>query len=136
VLEIGTGSGYQAALLALLAREVFTVEIVPELAERACAALRSLAVENVAVRVGDGRRGWPDAAPFDRIVVTAAPDAIPEPLLHQLAPGGRLLAPVGRGDDQELRLVTRDAEGRLDAASILAVRFVPLTGGEPAPPSA
>jgi protein-L-isoaspartate(D-aspartate) O-methyltransferase len=136
VLEVGTGSGYQAAVLALLAREVYSVEIVPELAERAAAALRALGIENVSVRIGDGRRGWPEAAPFDRIVLTAAPEAIPEDLLHQLAPGGRLLAPVGAGDEQELRLVTRAADGSFASSPILAVRFVPLTGAPRGPPAA
>jgi protein-L-isoaspartate(D-aspartate) O-methyltransferase len=138
VLEVGTGSGYQAAVLSLLAREVFSVEIVPELSERAAAALAAFGAANVRLRVGDGRRGWPEAAPFDRVIVTAAADAVPEPLLAQLAPGGRLVAPIGEAYEQRLELVTKDAAGRLDATALLPVRFVPLTGGDspPAPPSA
>ena len=138
VLEIGTGSGYQAAILAQLAREVFSIEIVPELSARAGQALARLGVENVRLRVGDGRLGWPEEAPFDRIVLTAAPERIPEPLLRQLAPGGRLVAPLGTGEGQVLRLVTKDADGQLDAKDLLPVRFVPLIGGDrgPAGPSA
>jgi protein-L-isoaspartate(D-aspartate) O-methyltransferase len=133
VLEIGTGSGYQAAILSLLAREVFSIEVVPELSARAAEALAALGITNVHLRVGDGRRGWPEEAPFDRIVLTAAPLVVPEPLLHQLAPGGRLLAPVGPGEDQVLRLVTKDQDGALAARDILPVRFVPLTGDDPPP---
>jgi protein-L-isoaspartate(D-aspartate) O-methyltransferase len=138
VLEVGTGSGYQTAILSALAREVYSVEIVAELSERAAAALAAFGATNVRLRVGDGRRGWPEAAPFDRVMVTAAAERIPEPLLLQLAPGGRLVAPVGEPGEQLLQLVTRDADGRLDATGLLPVRFVPLTGDDspPAPPSA
>ena len=133
VLEIGTGSGYQAAVLGLLACEVFSVEVLPELSARAAEALAELGIRNVRLRVGDGRRGWPEEAPFDRIVVTAAPATLPEPLIVQLAPGGRLLAPLGSGEDQVLRLVTKDAAGRLSATDLLPVRFVPLVGDDPTP---
>ena len=134
VLEIGTGSGYQAAILSLLAREVFSVEILPALATSAEASLAAFGATNVRLRQGDGRRGWPEAAPFDRVLLTAAPAAtIPEPLLVQLAPGGRLLAPVGAAEDQRLVLVTRDPAGRLASTDLLPVRFVPLTGDDPAP---
>jgi protein-L-isoaspartate(D-aspartate) O-methyltransferase len=135
VLEVGTGSGYQAAVLAALAGEVFSLEVVPELSAGAAAALADLGITNVHLRVGDGRRGWPEEAPFDRVVLTAAPLAIPEPLVRQLAPGGRLLAPVGPAEDQVLRLVTRDHAGALAARDILPVRFVPLTGEDPPPAS-
>ena len=138
MLEVGTGSGYQAAVLSRLAREVFSVEIHPPLSAAAAAALAALGATNVHLRVGDGRRGWPEEAPFDRLLVTAAPEVLPEPLIFQLARGGRLIAPVGAEHEQRLRLVTRDGAGRLDAIDLLPVRFVPLTGddGAPAPPSA
>ena len=126
VLEIGTGSGYQAAVLAELAREVHSIEIVEPLAERARATLESLGYSNLRLRVGDGYRGWPEAAPFDAIVVTAAPDHVPEPLVDQLAPGGRMLIPVGSAD-QELLVIERGPDG-ITRRSILPVRFVPMTG--------
>lgn len=125
VLEIGTGSGYQAAVLAERVREVYSIEIVGELAARATGVLRRLGYTNVHVRHGDGYSGWPEHAPFDAIIVTAAPDHVPEPLVQQLAPGGRMIIPVGTGD-QELRLIRKTAEGVVDRATI-AVRFVPLT---------
>jgi protein-L-isoaspartate(D-aspartate) O-methyltransferase len=134
VLEIGTGSGYQTAILSLLAREVFSVEIVPELSAAAGAALAELGVANVRLRVGDGRAGWPEEAPFDRVLVTAAPEVLPETLLRQLAPGGRLISPVGVGEQQVLRVVTKDAAGGLQARDVLPVRFVPLAGQDAAPP--
>lgn len=124
ILEIGTGSGYQAAILAELAREVYTIEIVPELGERAKALLQELGYRNVQVRIGDGYLGWPEHQPFDGIIVTAAPDHIPEPLVAQLAPSGRMIIPVGRGD-QQLIVVSRTAEGVVQKA-LLDVRFVPL----------
>lgn len=128
VLEIGTGSGYQAAVLAELAARVYTIEIVRPLAERAAALLRALGYRNVETRIGDGYLGWPEAAPFDAIVVTAAPEQMPQPLIDQLAPGGRLVAPVGtRGGVQQLLLLRKDAQGRSVTRSVLAVRFVPLT---------
>ena len=126
VLEIGTGSGYQAAVLARLAREVYTIEIVPELASRAEADLRRLGFENVHVRQGDGYRGWPEEAPFDAIVVTAAPEHVPKPLVEQLAVGGRLVLPVG-DLYQDLVRITRDAAG-VHEERLLGVRFVPMTG--------
>jgi len=128
VLEIGTGSGYQAAVLSLLARQVFTIEIVAPLATQARERLARLGYANVTVRAGDGYRGWPDQAPFDAILVTAAPPEIPEPLLRQLAPGGRLVAPVGPdGGAQELLVVERTPTG-LTRRMVLPVRFVPMTG--------
>lgn len=127
VLEIGTGSGYQAAILAAMGAKVFTIEIIPALAERAAATLRELGYDQVNVRTGDGYRGWPEAAPFDAIVVTAAPDTIPPALLAQLAEGGRLVIPVGpRLGGQELTLVTK-TQGTLHYRSLLSVRFVPFT---------
>ncbi len=126
VLEIGTGSGYQAAVLSLLAREVFSIEIVKELGERARADLARLGYANVHVRVGDGYQGWPEQAPFDAIIVTAAPDHVPQPLIDQLAVGGRLVLPVG-GFDQELLRIERDATG-LRREHLIGVRFVPMRG--------
>lgn len=127
VLEIGTGSGYQSAVLAELAREVFTIEIVPELARTAAARLKELRYENVTVREGDGYRGWPERAPFDAIIVTAAPERIPQPLLDQLAPEGILVIPVG-GFFQELKVFRKSRDGKLTEKDILPVRFVPMTG--------
>jgi protein-L-isoaspartate(D-aspartate) O-methyltransferase len=125
VLEVGTGSGYQAAVLAQLGAQVWSIEIVEQLARTADVRLRELGYA-VSVRHGDGYAGWPEHAPFDAIVVTAAPPAIPEPLLQQLAVGGRLVVPVGRGS-QELYVVTRSATG-YDRKTVLPVRFVPMTG--------
>lgn len=130
VLEVGTGSGYQTALLALLAAEVFSVEIVPELAGRAAAVLlETLALRNVRLRVGDGRAGWPEAAPFDAVLVTAAPAEVPAVLLEQLAPGGRLVLPVGPDpESQRLLLVRRGSDGVTTSTDLMRVRFVPLIG--------
>jgi protein-L-isoaspartate(D-aspartate) O-methyltransferase len=130
-LEVGTGSGYQTALLALLAREVWSVEIVPELAERARGLLLgTMALGNVHLRVGDGSLGWPEAAPFDRILVAAAPDEVPPALVAQLAPGGRMILPVGAAAEvQMLRLVERGDDGVTTSRDLLPVRFVPLTHG-------
>ena len=128
VLEIGTGSGYQAAVLAELGAEVYTIEIVAPLGEQARQRLAGLGYEQVHVRVGDGNLGWPEAAPFDGIIVTAA-GPIPPALVEQLAPDGRLVMPVGvSGGDQELVVITRKADGTLNRTSKLPVRFVPLTG--------
>ena len=126
VLEVGTGSGYQAAVLSVLVREVYSIEIVEPLANEAAERLRRLGYANVKVRAGDGYRGWPDAAPFDGIMVTAAPDHIPKPLLDQLAEGGRLVIPVGK-DFQMLTRVSRTAKG-FKKENLLPVRFVPMTG--------
>ncbi len=127
VLEIGTGSGYQAAILGELAREVYTIEIVPELAERARAVLESMGYSNVHVRAGDGYLGWPEQAPFDAIMVTAAPDHVPQPLIEQLGPGGRLVIPVG-DVDQQIRILTRTPTG-IEETRTIPVRFVPFRRG-------
>lgn len=124
VLEIGTGSGYQAAVLAELARDVYSIEIVPELAERARRDLHRLGYRNVHVRAGDGYAGWPEHAPFDAIVVTAAPDHVPPALVEQLAVNGRMVIPVG-DRVQEMRVITRTARGVTEERTI-PVRFVPL----------
>lgn len=124
VLEIGTGSGYQAAVLAELAREVLTIEIVPQLADRARAALSDARYSNVTVRTGNGYLGWPDRAPFHRIIVTAAPDAIPQALVDQLAVGGIMVVPVGTLS-QEIVIVTKTADGVAEKRTI-PVRFVPM----------
>jgi protein-L-isoaspartate(D-aspartate) O-methyltransferase len=134
VLEIGTGSGYQAAVLSLLARDVYSIEIVPELARSAAAILAKLGYNNVTVRLGDGYQGWPEKAPFDRIIVTAAPPEIPQALIDQLKPGGRLLAPVGDSPlSQELIVVEKTRDGRITRHSVLPVRFVPMVHGTPVP---
>jgi protein-L-isoaspartate(D-aspartate) O-methyltransferase len=127
VLEIGTGSGYQAAVLGELARQVFTIEIVPELARRAEATLKALGYPNVTVRAGDGYAGWVEEAPFDRILVTAAPEQIPKPLIDQLAVGGRLVAPVGgQGETQWITIVEKTPRGIVEKRTI-PVQFVPFT---------
>lgn len=131
VLEIGTGSAYQALVLAAMGCDVYTVEIIPELFERAEAAIQRLAVENVHVALADGHRGWPEAAPFDAIIVTAAPVAVPQALIAQLAPGGRLVIPVGGQDEvQTLRVLERVGD-ELISRKTLPVRFIPLTHGDP-----
>jgi len=130
VLEIGTGSGYQAAILSGLVGNVDTIEIIPELGERARGVLRELGYDNVEVRIGDGYYGWEEHAPFDAIIVTAAASHIPPPLVRQLRPGGRMLIPVGsRFMVQELLLVEKDSDGTVSTRQILPVAFVPLTGG-------
>ena len=126
VLEIGTGSGYQAAVLAELVAEVYTIEIIPSLAARADSLLRALGYENIRVRAGDGYLGWPEAAPFDAVMVTAAPDHIPEPLVEQLGEGGQLILPVGDEYQELVRLTRKDDGNRIE--SLLPVRFVPMTG--------
>jgi protein-L-isoaspartate(D-aspartate) O-methyltransferase len=126
VLEIGTGSGYQAAILGELAKEVFTIEIVEPLATRARQTLARLGYTNVHVRAGNGYLGWPEEAPFDRVMVTAAPDAVPPALVEQLTVGGLMAIPVGTGV-QELRILRRTAGG-LETLRTLPVRFVPMTG--------
>jgi protein-L-isoaspartate(D-aspartate) O-methyltransferase len=126
VLEIGTGSGYQAAILGELAREVYSIEIIPELAERARQTLDTLGYRNIHVRAGNGYLGWPERAPFDAIVVTAAPDEVPQALIEQLAVGGRMVVPVGRGD-QDMMIITKTKDGVVQRKTI-PVRFVPMTG--------
>ena len=129
ILEVGTGSGYQAAVLAGLVSHVYSVEIIEELAASATAVLARLGYDNVTVRAGDGYAGWPEHAPFDGIIVTAAAAEIPPPLLAQLKPGGRLVIPVGEEHGyQELLLVELDEQGEIRRRSVLPVRFVPLTG--------
>ena len=126
VLEIGTGSGYQAAILAELVREVFTIEIIPELGQRSRKLLTDLGYQNIHVRVGDGYQGWPDKAPFDAIIVTAAPPKLPQPLLAQLKIGGRMIIPIGNAR-QELVFIRRTEKG-YERNTMLPVVFVPMTG--------
>jgi protein-L-isoaspartate(D-aspartate) O-methyltransferase len=126
VLEIGSGSGYQAAVLAELTDQVFTIEIVPQLAEMAERNLRAEGYDQVRVRAGDGYRGWPEEAPFQGIIVTAAPDHVPDPLIEQLDEGGRLVIPVGDVYQELVLLYKRD--GEIEKRSVIPVRFVPMTG--------
>jgi protein-L-isoaspartate(D-aspartate) O-methyltransferase len=129
VLEIGTGSGYQAAVLARMARKVCTVEIVAPLGEQAAATLKEQGYDNVEVRIGDGYRGFPECGPFDAIVVTAAIGHVPQPLIDQLKVGGRLVVPVGPSSaGQQLTVVEKTAPDRTTSRSVIAVRFVPFTG--------
>ncbi len=133
VLEVGTGSGYQAAVLSRLVKRVYTVEIIPQLGEAAAARLRELGYENVETRIGDGHLGWPEHAPFDAIIVTAAATSIPPALLEQLKPGGRMIIPVGPPyHTQELILVKKTRKGEIHKRHILPVAFVPMTGEEQA----
>jgi protein-L-isoaspartate(D-aspartate) O-methyltransferase len=130
VLEIGTGSGYQTAILAEIAMQVYSIEIIAALADNARKVLQDLGYTNILIKSGDGYHGWPEYSPFDRIIVTAASETIPEPLLQQLKPEGRLVIPIGdRIHGQELTLVTRDKDGRLTSKNILPVIFVPFTRG-------
>jgi protein-L-isoaspartate(D-aspartate) O-methyltransferase len=131
VLEIGTGSGYQAAVLGELVSEIYTIEVVEPLGLESAAALHRLGYNNVHTRIGDGYKGWPGEAPFDSIIVTAAPDHIPPALLEQLKPGGRLVIPVGKLS-QELLVVTKNADGSTSREVVVPVQFVPLTR-EPGP---
>ena len=127
VLEIGTGSGYQAAVLAKLVHHVYTIEIVPELGRNAKAALKRLSYDNISVRVGDGYKGWPEEKPFDRIIVTAAPEKVPEALIDQLKPGGRMVLPVGpRWWGQDLLVIEKDERGKVVRKNTIPVRFVPM----------
>jgi protein-L-isoaspartate(D-aspartate) O-methyltransferase len=133
VLEVGTGSGYQAAVLAELAAKVCSIEVIPELARNAAAALAGEGYGNVLLRTGDGGLGWPEQAPFDAIVVTAAAPDVPAALIEQLRPGGRMVIPVGpRHGDQDLVLLSKDEAGNLARREILPVAFVPFTGGSAA----
>ena len=129
VLEVGTGSGYQTAVLASLARQVYSLERIPELADAAAQRLRELEFANVAVRAGDGCLGWEEQAPFDGVMVTAAAATVPEALVRQLKPGGRLVIPVGPPQrTQDLQVLDKDAQGRVRVRSVLPVVFVPLIG--------
>jgi protein-L-isoaspartate(D-aspartate) O-methyltransferase len=129
VLEIGTGSGYQAAVCAEIAHAVYTIEIVEELAESAKKRLKELGYRNVFVKAGDGYYGWPEHAPFDAIIGTAAAGRIPEPLIEQLKPGGRMILPYGSPRDlQYLVLITKDKDGKISRKNVMPVRFVPMTG--------
>ena len=137
VLEIGTGSGYQAAVLAELVAHVYTIEIVEDLAKRAAADLKRLGYTNVTVRAGDGYQGWAEAAPFDAVIVTCAPERVPQPLIYQLKNGGRLIIPIGSSWNQEVVLL-RKRGVKLEQQAVLPVQFVPMTGaaqGKPEPPS-
>ncbi|HEU4394734.1 MAG TPA: protein-L-isoaspartate(D-aspartate) O-methyltransferase [Planctomycetota bacterium] len=128
VLDVGTGSGYQAAVLDAMGCRVFSIEILPGLAASAATRLKALGYERVRVRAGDGYLGWPEEAPFDAILVAAAPDHIPRPLVEQLKPGGRLILPVGPdGGVQSLVVVTKREDGTVEEEEVLAVRFVPMT---------
>ena len=135
ILEIGTGSGYQAAVLAALGAEVYSIEIVKPLGEQARQVLRRLGHDRVKVRIGDGYAGWPEAAPFDKVIVTCAPKSIPQPLIDQLKTGGRMIIPVGAGGAQQLHLLEKTAAG-LRQTAVLPVRFVPMTGEAQKPPRA
>jgi protein-L-isoaspartate(D-aspartate) O-methyltransferase len=129
VLEIGTGSGYQAAVLGELAKQVYTIEIVPQLGNHAKNILSNLDYKNVEVKVGDGYKGWAEHAPFDAIIVTAAPDHIPQPLIDQLKPGGRLVIPVGpERQTQKLLVIEKKSDETLKRSELMLVRFVPFTG--------
>ena len=128
VLEIGTGSGYQAAILGELAAEVYTIEIVEPLGKRAAATLQRLGYKNVHVKIGDGYQGWPEHAPFDAIIVTCAPEHVPRPLIEQTKEGGRIIIPVGSAGDQHLYLVEK-REGRLERRMVLPVRLCGASAG-------
>ena len=130
VLEIGTGLGYQAAVLAELAGRIYSVEIIDELAQRAVQRLKREGYTNVEVRVGNGYFGWPEQAPFDKIIVTAAPDLIPPPLINQLKAGGRMVIPVGLPDAQQLVVVDKDLNGRVTTKEIIRVLFSLLEGSD------
>lgn len=129
VLEVGTGSGYQAAVLSLLVKQLYSIEVVADLASEAAERLKRLGYANVEVRAGDGAEGWPEHAPFDGIIVTAAGPVVPPALVEQLKPGGRLVIPVGEAHRQDLRVVHKRADGSTETRSIIPVAFVPLTGG-------
>ena len=130
VLEIGSGLGYQAAVLAELAASVYSVEIVEELAQEARARLKRLGYKNIELKLGDGYYGWPEHAPFDKVIVTASPELVPPPLLGQLKAGGRMVIPAGIADAQQLMLVVKDAKGRVNMREILPVRFSTFEPGD------
>ena len=123
VLEIGTGMGYQSAVLAALARKVYSIEIIEPLAQQAMKRIAAAGFRNVEVRIGNGHHGWPERSPFDRIIATAAPDLIPASLLNQLKPGGRMVIPAGLADSQQLILVEKNTEGKISTKEIIPVRF-------------
>jgi protein-L-isoaspartate(D-aspartate) O-methyltransferase len=131
VLEIGTGLGYQSAVLSLLAQRVYSVELIEELAAQARHRLARQGLANVEVRIGNGCNGWPEHAPFDKVIVTAAPELIPSALIYQLKPGGRMVIPAGLRDEQQLILVQRDAGGSVSTKEIFAVMFSLLEDTEP-----
>lgn len=126
VLEIGTGSGYQAAVLAMIGAEVYSIEIVPSLAEHASRLLSEMGYDNVHVKCGDGFLGWPEAAPFDAIIITCAPKTVPQPLIEQMAEGGRLIVPLG--DDFQMLTLLRMTGGEVTRDELIPVRFVPMKG--------
>jgi protein-L-isoaspartate(D-aspartate) O-methyltransferase len=126
VLEIGTGLGYQAAILAQLAKRVYSMEIIEELGQEAKRRLREQGCSNVELRIGNGYQGWSEHSPFDKIIVTAAPDLIPPPLIHQLKAGGRMVIPAGLPESQQLILLEKHGDGRVTTKEILAVRFSQL----------
>ena len=131
VLDVGTGSGYQAAVLAEIVKQVYSIELIEDLGGTAAARLAELGYQNVEVKIGDGYRGWPEKAPFDGIVVTAAAPDVPSALVEQLKPGGRMVIPVGSsGDMQFLKVLTKRADGGYDEKRVLPVRFVPLVPGK------
>jgi protein-L-isoaspartate(D-aspartate) O-methyltransferase len=127
VLEVGTGSGYQAAVLSGLVSQIYSIEIVQPLAKRAAEQLAALGYSNISVRAGDGYAGWPDQAPFDRIMVTAGADHVPPPLIEQLRPGGRMVVPVGKDGNLQLTVIDKSRKGRISKHRVLPVAFVPLT---------
>jgi protein-L-isoaspartate(D-aspartate) O-methyltransferase len=131
VLEIGTGLGYQAAILGQLARKVYTIEIIEELGREAKRRLRQQGCTNIELRIANGCQGWSQHAPFDKVIVTAAPDLIPAPLIHQLRPGGKMVIPAGLPDSQQLMLLEKRSDGRVSTKEILEVRFSQLEDSEP-----
>lgn len=128
VLEVGTGSGYQAAVLSSLIKQLYSIEVIEELATSAAERLQRLGYKNVEARAGDGAKGWPEHAPYDGIIVTAAAPEVPPALIEQLKPGGRLVIPVGDTYGQDLRLIEKQADGSVKSRSVIPVAFVPLTG--------
>ena len=131
VLEVGTGLGYQAAIVAALAQKVYSIELIEELSEQASQRLTRLGVTNVELKIGNGSHGWAEHAPFDKVIVTAAPDLIPPPLIEQLKPGGKMAIPAGLPDAQQLILIEKDNHGSVTTKEIIPVRFSQLEGSEP-----